>query len=180
MLRASFDRAQVARARSNSTIDARAAVAGRRVASSAAIWRTCPSAKPVRIDFQSTVLVMVASSGNADDFLQGAGAGGESDGPRATLERAKFRVSAAEIAAPCPSCVPKRRSHQKRRPRAGGKCPGTRGPQMAGETGFEPATPWSRTSIRMSGSISTQWPWLPCLGHDAGIPSNGYTIYKPC
>ena len=61
-----------------------------------------------------------------------------------TSERASERHP-FQTSAPSPICVPKRRSRKKRRPRAGGKSSRTRGLGLVGETGFEPATPWSRT-----------------------------------
>jgi hypothetical protein len=67
---------------------------------------------------------------------------------RRSVQRVPVRVSGANFCSPCPICVPNRESRKKRRPRAGGKCPGTRGPQVVGETGFEPATPWSRRGAR--------------------------------
>src|SRR6266478_522452 len=39
------------------------------------------------------------------------------------LQRAPVRVICPKTFAPCPTCVPKRRSHEKSRPRAGGKVP---------------------------------------------------------
>jgi hypothetical protein len=53
----------------------------------------------------------------------------------------------ATAPAPWSTCVPNRESHQKQRPRPLRFPQRIRGLQMVGETGFEPATPWSRTGI---------------------------------
>src|SRR4051794_6157894 len=76
------------------------------------------------------------------------------------VDLADLRAGVARLPPLVPHCVPNTRFPKNRGPRAVGKPDQSRGPALVGETGFEPATPWSRTrcSTRLSHSPKALYP----------------------